>query len=401
MAITPLPTPVPQRSDPANFPARADAFMTALPVFGTEANALQVDVNNKQVIATNASNTALGAMQAAQAAQAAAEQAGQSSAWVSGSTYAAGTVRYSLINYQNYRRSVTGAGTTDPSLDATNWVAVGQYAGVQVFTANGTFSPRPGANYYMIDLVAGGGSGAAGTSTNAGGGGGGERPPPLIIPASLITTNVTVEVGAGGAAVTAQGNTANIDRFGVQGGYTKFGSFLEAVGGGGGQSSGGGVNGGYGGALGRITANSQIEAGLGRYGSLFPQPVEYAGGTGGSPGTSGASSLRAGGGGGAASANNSSNGGGSGVFTPMSVSGGLGGAAGTSVSLNGSAGNNSSTFLYSGAGGGGSFGGGSGARSGGNGGFPGGGGGAAFCNDSINTATSGKGGDGIARIYWW
>jgi hypothetical protein len=50
MAITPLPTP-PSRSDPANFAARGDAFMTALPTFATEANALQADVNAKQAAA--------------------------------------------------------------------------------------------------------------------------------------------------------------------------------------------------------------------------------------------------------------------------------------------------------------------------------------------------------------
>lgn len=47
MPITALPTP-PSRQDPANFAARGDALMTALPTFVTEANALQVDVNAKQ-----------------------------------------------------------------------------------------------------------------------------------------------------------------------------------------------------------------------------------------------------------------------------------------------------------------------------------------------------------------
>lgn len=41
--ITPLPDP-PQRTDPANFSAKADAFLGALPAFGTETNALAVEV---------------------------------------------------------------------------------------------------------------------------------------------------------------------------------------------------------------------------------------------------------------------------------------------------------------------------------------------------------------------
>lgn len=46
MAITPLPTPVPSTSDPANFDTRADAFLGALPTFATEANALAVQMNS-------------------------------------------------------------------------------------------------------------------------------------------------------------------------------------------------------------------------------------------------------------------------------------------------------------------------------------------------------------------
>lgn len=60
MAITLLPTP-PSRQDPANFNVRADAFLGALPTFGTEANSLATDVNNRQVTASNAATTATNA----------------------------------------------------------------------------------------------------------------------------------------------------------------------------------------------------------------------------------------------------------------------------------------------------------------------------------------------------
>lgn len=47
MTITALPTP-PTRQNPALFPADGDAFLGALPVFATEANALAADVTTKQ-----------------------------------------------------------------------------------------------------------------------------------------------------------------------------------------------------------------------------------------------------------------------------------------------------------------------------------------------------------------
>jgi len=45
--------------------------------------------------------------------------------WVSGTTYAVGDGRFSPINFQTYRRKTAGAGTTDPSLDPTNWALIG------------------------------------------------------------------------------------------------------------------------------------------------------------------------------------------------------------------------------------------------------------------------------------
>jgi len=45
--------------------------------------------------------------------------------WISGTSYTANVdVRFSPINQRSYRRIVTGAGTTDPSADATNWQLV-------------------------------------------------------------------------------------------------------------------------------------------------------------------------------------------------------------------------------------------------------------------------------------
>lgn len=129
MAITPLPQP-PTRANPAGFSEAADTFLSALPVFANEANALQTDVNAKQVTASDAAI-------AAEASRVATEAASNVTAWVSGTTYAVGNVRYSPINFFSYRRKTAGAGTTDPSLDPTNWAQL-------VFKAD--VIPSAGAN---------------------------------------------------------------------------------------------------------------------------------------------------------------------------------------------------------------------------------------------------------------
>jgi hypothetical protein len=64
MTITALPTP-PSRSDPANFAARGDAFMAALPTFATEANALAVTMDAAAAAAAASAASAAAAVAAA------------------------------------------------------------------------------------------------------------------------------------------------------------------------------------------------------------------------------------------------------------------------------------------------------------------------------------------------
>lgn len=137
MSITALPTP-PSRSDPTNFASRGDAFLGALPTFATECNATAAAINASQVAANNS------AIAAAASASAAASTAGVA-AWVSGTTYNSGDNVYSLINFLTYRRKITGAGTTDPSADNTNWqLLTGQgdvtSSGANTLTDNLNFS---------------------------------------------------------------------------------------------------------------------------------------------------------------------------------------------------------------------------------------------------------------------
>lgn len=128
MTITALPTP-PTRQDPDNFSTRADQFLSALPQFGEEANTLAASLNSIEAnsaasaaaakVSENKSKTSeLNSLANAQNAAA----SNNAPKWVSGTTYTAGQIAWSPFNGRIYKRLITGAGTIDPSADATNWV---------------------------------------------------------------------------------------------------------------------------------------------------------------------------------------------------------------------------------------------------------------------------------------
>ena len=127
--ITTLPT-APSRSRPTTFADEGDAFLGALPTFGTQANSLAAYVEGQatsvDTAATAAAGSATAAGISATSAAASATAASQVAAsWVSGQAYATGNVVFSPIDFQTYRAIQATSGTTDPSLDATNWVAIG------------------------------------------------------------------------------------------------------------------------------------------------------------------------------------------------------------------------------------------------------------------------------------
>lgn len=128
MTITALPTP-PNRQDPSTFEERADAFLGALPQFGEEANTLAASLNPIEAnsaasaaaakVSENKSKTSeLNSLVNAQNAAA----SNNAPKWVPGTTYTAGWIAWSPVNGRIYKRLITGAGTIDPSDDATNWV---------------------------------------------------------------------------------------------------------------------------------------------------------------------------------------------------------------------------------------------------------------------------------------
>lgn len=129
MPMTPLPT---LDRTSATFKTDVDDFFaTDLPLFVSEANALETAVDaDKTAAANSASSASTSASEAsasattASAAATSAIAASNITVWVSGTTYALYDMVISPADYQSYRRKVAGAGTTDPSADSTNWEVV-------------------------------------------------------------------------------------------------------------------------------------------------------------------------------------------------------------------------------------------------------------------------------------
>jgi len=131
--ISALPAPPDPGDSVSTFNGKAFAFWAAMPAFRGEINTVSVEINDAAISA--AASAATATTKAAEAvatqlaclanAQAAAASAG-ASAWVSGTTYADGDVRWSPADNRVYRRrpGTAGAGTTDPSADPAKWAPV-------------------------------------------------------------------------------------------------------------------------------------------------------------------------------------------------------------------------------------------------------------------------------------
>ena len=146
-AINALPTP-PSTLSPGDFDSRADAFLGALPARATEMNASGTVTYNNAVDAYNNAVIAQNSAASAASASATAVSAAGAPAWASGTTYAIGNPVYSPLNRMIYRRLIAGAGTTDPSLDPTNWAGVDTSLVVFV-VSTASASASSGAHYVL------------------------------------------------------------------------------------------------------------------------------------------------------------------------------------------------------------------------------------------------------------
>jgi len=153
-AISALPNP-PSTSSPSDFDARADAFLGALPGLRSEVNAISTVNYGNALDAYNSAATAAAQAAIASTASTNAISALGAPGWVSGTTYTIGTAVWSPINYGIYRRLTAGGGTTDPSLDPTNWSSLGSvYFPTAIIVTATSVSAASSAHYILTNAAA-------------------------------------------------------------------------------------------------------------------------------------------------------------------------------------------------------------------------------------------------------
>jgi hypothetical protein len=189
---------------------------------------------------------------------------------------------------------------------AASWGVVASGASVQVFTANGTYTPTAGKTTFLVFATGGGGGGGGSNDLSGAGGGGGGGTAVRLYTSTEMGSTAAITIGGAGA-----GGTSNND--GGGGGSTTFdpsGTGLTITGNGGGGGNGayndeGSYIGGYGGGGGGST-NSQFaidgnsgssgsgpQGRSGNKGSSFWAGGRGSGGTGGNGG-SGAAGIAGG-----------------------------------------------------------------------------------------------------------
>lgn len=139
----------------------------------------------------------------------------------------------------NTGADVLDDGTTAAILGNLKNAVAGRLIGVQVFTANGVYTPTAGTKSVVVEAVGGGGSGGGAPATTSGqasagaGGGAGAYAKGRFLSGF---SGVAITVGAAGAAASAGGN-------GNAGGTSSFGALMSAPGGSGGVAGSAGSTG--------------------------------------------------------------------------------------------------------------------------------------------------------------
>lgn len=124
MAITTTITPFtksPSRQAPSTFSSDMDTRLSEENSRITQMNSMSTEMNSTAATVNSDATTATTKAAEASASATTAVAASNVTKWISGTTYTEGNNVYSPVNFQTYRRKVTGAGTTDPSSDSTNW----------------------------------------------------------------------------------------------------------------------------------------------------------------------------------------------------------------------------------------------------------------------------------------
>lgn len=136
-----LPT-APNTSTPTGFSATMDAFLAALIVLRTQLVALGANIYANCLDAFASATSASADAATASAGAAAAVAATGVVLWVSGASVAQNAAVISPADRRTYRRkTATGSGSTDPSLDTTNYVLISNFgyfqSADQTITAGG------------------------------------------------------------------------------------------------------------------------------------------------------------------------------------------------------------------------------------------------------------------------
>lgn len=270
MAITALPTP-PSRSNPTTFAALADTFLSALPTFGTEANALATQLNGIGIGTYSATSTT--SLTIGTGSKSLTIETNKSfsigqpvliASTSTPSTYMTGQVTsYNtstgalVVNVTNTAGSGTIALWTI-SLSAV-FTASSKIKKYQVFTTSGTWvQPADVSADDIVEvlIISAGGGGASGSlclnvstvtdyASGAGAGGGGGSGFGIVSRLLLGTTSgtsYTVTIGAGGSGGAALTTNGTFGNNGGNGGTTSFGTRLSCTGGNGGTSTAGTTN---------------------------------------------------------------------------------------------------------------------------------------------------------------